>query len=391
MSIANSEQQPAKHHRFAAVVPHIPISMILLAAAIAVALLIGSRNNRSPEQVAHLEGPHPFLTQVKASIDPLTHWQPRSGQIRITLESTGNANLADTNISVYFRWRTKSNAAGGWVRTPNLHVVDLQNAQKLTVAAQVPELPDAPSNGLRSWIAGGGNGVGEFLGLVPVADVWITAKPNGSTADAVLADVVESIGVTSVWMALGAALGAILLLAWFLRGVKPEGLAGSNLCLQIIETRGGRASLSQFQIVLWMFIGGVWRYLVQTAAPKRRSVLPTSGACHRVAPDGGRKSGSQQTPQWSKKDFEPSVPTPAFLPQERREFRHSDRVLPLDVRKTTSRVAGRSSRGRPVARARLCRRACHRANRRRCVVTAEALALDPPEHVGKIDIARTRL
>ena len=256
MSIASSEQQPAKHHRFAAAVPHIPISMILLAAAIAVALLIESRNNRSPEQVAHLEGPHPFLTQVKASIDPLTHWQPRSGQIRITLESTGNANLADTNISVYFRWRTKSNAAGGWVRTPNLHVVDLQNAQKLTVAAQVPELPDAPSNGLRSWIAGGGNGVGEFLGLVPVADVWITAKPNGSTADAVLADVVESIGVTSVWMALGAALGAILLLAWFLRGVKPEGLAGSNLCLQIIETRGGRASLSQFQIVLWMFVIG---------------------------------------------------------------------------------------------------------------------------------------
>jgi len=229
--------------------------MILSAAAIAVALLVASRNNGSPEQVAHLEGPHPFLTKVKASIDPLTHWQPRSGQVRITLESTGNANLADANLSVYFRWRTKFNP-GEWVRTPNLHVVELHNAQKLTVAARVPELPDAPSSGLRSWISGSGNGVGEFLGLVPVADVWISARANGGASDAALADVVESIGVTNTWVALGAALGAILLLAWFLQGFKPKGLTGSNLCLQMIETRGGRASLSQFQIVLWMFLIG---------------------------------------------------------------------------------------------------------------------------------------
>jgi hypothetical protein len=261
MSIASSEQQPAKHHRFGAAIPHIPISVILLAAAIAVALLIESRNNRSPEQVAHLEGSHPFLTQVKASIDPLTHWQPRSGQIRITLESTGKANLADANLSVYFRWRTKSNT-GEWVRTPNLHVLELQNAQKLTVAARVPELLDAPSNGLKGWIFGGGNGLGEFLGVVPVADVWITAKANG-VGDAALADVVESIGVTSMWVALAAGVGAVLLLVWFLQGFKPKGLKGANLCLQIIETRGGRASLSQFQIVLWVFvIGGATAYVM---------------------------------------------------------------------------------------------------------------------------------
>jgi hypothetical protein len=120
--------------------------MIWLVGGIAVALLIASHNGGSPGRLAHLESPHPFLTQVKATIDPLTHWQPRSGQIRIAFESTGKANLADTNLSVYFRWRTKSNS-GEWVRTPNLHVVDLQNAQKLTVAAQVPEMPDAPPNG----------------------------------------------------------------------------------------------------------------------------------------------------------------------------------------------------------------------------------------------------
>jgi len=255
MSIASSEPRPGQPRRFPTGLPHVPIPMIWFTAAIAVALLIASRNGGSPGQVAQPQEPHPFLTQVKASIDPLTHWQPRSGEIRITLESTGNTNLADSNISVYFRWRTKSDT-GEWVRTPNLHVVDLQNAQNLTVAARVPELPDAPSNGVLSWISGGGNGVGEFLGVVPVADVWISARANGSASDAALVDVVESIGVTSIWVALGAAFGAILLLAWFLQGFKPKDLKGSNLCLRMIETSGGRASLSQFQIVLWVFVIG---------------------------------------------------------------------------------------------------------------------------------------
>ncbi len=262
MTIATNEHSPPKYRRFGAAVPHVPMPMILLAAAIAVALLMASRNNGSHGEVAHLEGPHPFLTQVKASIDPLTHWQPRSGQIRITLESTGKAHLADANLSVYFRWRTRSNS-GEWVRTPNLHVVDLQNAQKMTVAARVPELPDAPSNGLRSWLSGNGDGVGEFLGVVPVADVWISARANESVGDAALVDVVELIGVTNIWVALCTALGAILLLAWFLQRFRPKGLAGSNLCLQMIETRGGRASLSQFQIVLWVFvIGGATAYVM---------------------------------------------------------------------------------------------------------------------------------
>ena len=133
--------------------------------------------------------------------------------------------------------------------------MDLQNAQKLTVAAQVPELPDAPANGLRSWISGG-DGVGEFFGVVPVADVWISARANGNASDDALVDVVESVGITSTWFALTAALGAILLLAWFLRWFKPNGLKGANLFLQMIQTRGGRASLSHFQIILWMFVIG---------------------------------------------------------------------------------------------------------------------------------------
>src|SRR4051812_1549756 len=98
MSIATSEQQPAPsgHRRYATAVPHSALTIGLgFAAAIAVALLIAPHDNGSPDQAANLDSPHPFLAQVKASVDPLTHWQPRSGQIRIALESTGNANLAD--------------------------------------------------------------------------------------------------------------------------------------------------------------------------------------------------------------------------------------------------------------------------------------------------------
>jgi hypothetical protein len=263
-----------------------------VAAAVGVALFIGLSGRGAPERAATAESPHPFLTQVKASIDPLTHWQPRSGQIRILLQSTGNTNLADSNISVYFRWRTKADT-GEWLRTPNVHVVDLQNAQNLKIAAEVPQLPAAPPNGVLGWLFGGGDGVGEALGFVPVADVWISARANSNGAT--LTDVVEPMGVTNMLGGLAAAVGAVLLLAWFLRGFKPAGLRGSNLLLQIIETRGRRASLSQFQIVLWMFvIGAATAYVMALSG----NLIPlTEGTLALLGISGITTLGSQFAPQ----------------------------------------------------------------------------------------------
>jgi len=265
---------------------------LAVAAAVGAALFIGLSGGGAPERAATAEIPHPFLTQVKASIDPLTHWQPRSGQLRILLQSTGNTNLADSNISVYFRWRTKFNT-GEWLRTPNVHVVDLQNAQNLKIAAEVPQLPAAPPNGLLGWLSGDGNGVGEALGLVPVADVWISARANSNGAT--LADVVEPMGVTNMLGGLAAAVSAVLLLAWFLRGFKPAGLRGSNLLLQIIETRGSRASLSQFQIVLWMFvIGAATAYVMALSG----NLIPlTEGTLALLGISGLTTLGSQLAPQ----------------------------------------------------------------------------------------------
>jgi hypothetical protein len=292
MTIASSGHDlPADRNRGGRF-PHFPIAIALAVVAAVGGALIGLSSSKSPERVVTPDSPHPFLTQVRASIDPLTHWQPRSGQVRIMLRSTGNTNLSDSNISVYFRWRTKSNT-GRWVRTPNVHTVDLQNAQNLTIAAEVPELPTAPANGLLGWLSGDGDGVGEFLGFVPVAEVWISVQANSNGAP--LADVVESMGVTNILGGLAAAVGAILLLAWFLRGFKPAGLRGSNLLLQIIETRGRRASLSQFQIVLWMFvIGAATAYVMALSG----NLIPlTEGTLALLGISGLATLGSQLAPQ----------------------------------------------------------------------------------------------
>ena len=69
MSIASSEQQhaPTGHRRFATAVPHSPLTIGLgFAAAIAVVLLIVPRDNRSPDQPANLDSPHPFSDASKS-------------------------------------------------------------------------------------------------------------------------------------------------------------------------------------------------------------------------------------------------------------------------------------------------------------------------------------
>jgi hypothetical protein len=101
--------------------------------------------------------------------------------------------------------------------------------------------------------------------------------------------------VTNMLGGLGAAVSAVLLLAWFLRGFKPAGLRGSNLLLQIIETRGSRASLSQFQIVLWMFvIGAATAYVMALSG----NLIPlTEGALALLGISGLTTLGSQLAPQ----------------------------------------------------------------------------------------------
>jgi hypothetical protein len=113
-------------------------------------------------------------------------------------------------------------------------------------------------------IGGNLDGIGTFLGLVPQADMWITitAAVAGQTTPLNLEEF-RTVGITSPVVALIAAIVAVLALVQFLRLFKPKDLNGTNIILQLVETRGHHASLSQFQIVLWtLLIGGATVYVI---------------------------------------------------------------------------------------------------------------------------------
>ena len=78
------------------------------------------------------------------------------------------------------------------------------------------------------------------------------------------------------------------------------------------------------------------------------------------------------------------------LLQERMEFRHSDAGAASRCARTILTVVGRSSRGRPTHEIVSAGEYVVELSRRRSCNGDRALALDPPEHIGEIDIARAR-
>jgi hypothetical protein len=217
------------------------------------------------EPVAASAGPdtvHPFQANVRVSVDPTTRWQPRAGEVKITLENlnpTDATTLADGLLAVHFRWLTKSGSAT-WVQSPGVRTVEIPNAKKLVVTATVPQMGNAPSNAIGGLVKDE-DGIRTFLTLVPVAELWVTMQKPGKPDFFV--DQVTMIGVTTWWVAASAAVLAVTLLLLFLRLAKPPGLKGPNIVLQIIESRGQRASLSQFQIMLWtVIVGAATAYVI---------------------------------------------------------------------------------------------------------------------------------
>jgi hypothetical protein len=228
---------------------------ILLAIVIVGALYLGGAFERAEVAPLASGSPHAFQSNVKVEIEPTTHWQPRGGEIRIDLQSLGDGlKLHDASIFVRFRWSTKS-GTGAWIEAPSVRVVDAPNAQTLVVAARVPAMPDAPSYPIAALLSTKEDGVRNFLGLVPVAEVWIQGQP-AKAGDPGFVDEVRTMGITLSWVAGIGAIGTVALLIAFVIAFKPSGLHGSNIFLKLIETVGARASLSQFQIMLWTLIIG---------------------------------------------------------------------------------------------------------------------------------------
>jgi hypothetical protein len=257
---------------------------------------------------------HAYSSNVKVTVDPTTHWQPRGGEIKIILEDLatgGTASLADSLIAVHFRWQTMSGSAP-WVQTPSLRTVEIANAKKLTIAVTVPEMPPSPSSPFVGLVQTQ-DGSRSFLSLVPMAEIWVTATNAKDPAFAI--DNVFTMGVTSVLVALSAAGAAIVLILWFIWWNKPEGLNGSGLILQILETvPGHRASLSQFQIMLWTLLVGAATAYVMTISG---NLVPlTSGTLVLLGISGVATLGSAlkqgQDPAAAKKDARDPAQKPSW-------------------------------------------------------------------------------
>jgi len=205
---------------------------------------------------------HPFQPNIRVSIDDQTYYQPRSGEVRITIENVDPADgttVTDIPVAVEFRWKTKHDTAG-WVEASSIRTLEIPNPKKIVIGATLPELADAPSTPFEGVIQDQ-EGVRTFLTLIPDLEVWVTGQKPGKPEFAI--DQVDVIGVTTFWFGAGAAAGTVALLLLFLRFNRPAGLRGVDLFLQIIETDGHRASLSQFQIVLWtLVIGGSTAYVM---------------------------------------------------------------------------------------------------------------------------------
>jgi hypothetical protein len=177
------------------------------------------------------------FTLVHADGTPIgsdTAWQPLGGTIRFTLRG---APLAQSGVStqVCFRYAGQQFAAAMRVTLDNTNTADGSSSYSAVMPATL---------GTRAQPAG-------LLADAAQMRVVVADRDNK-----VLADVTTPIGITSVSSALLLAvlvtLGASAVV-WKIASAL--NVPGSGL-LKVISTRGGFASLSQLQVVLWTFVIG---------------------------------------------------------------------------------------------------------------------------------------
>jgi len=177
-------------------------------------------------------------------------WQPEGGIIQFTIKSF---NKIPDNVSflVCFRWKIetkpseKNTAKFVPANTERLERNDTDGTT-WTVTTRIPELKEKPVGKVVESAT-------PLISLVPLAEVQIVAVDNANRQT--LAVVNTTIGITNPWLAALFALAACALVVVLLARTARLRLKGriteANPLLQVISTKGGDASLSQAQIVLW--------------------------------------------------------------------------------------------------------------------------------------------
>ncbi len=170
-----------------------------------------------------------------------TVWQPLGGTVSFSLKG---AAIADKPPIVCFAYHR-----GAFQASPRvwLQSNDTTNST-LTYDAVVPPKLAGPPRHLNKFF------VAARTGIVALSGEMRVIVPDGKGG--ALTDVTETIGLTSVVASAVLAFVAMLLAFWFTFGVaRWLNVPGKGL-LKVISTRGGVASLSQLQVILWTFVIG---------------------------------------------------------------------------------------------------------------------------------------
>jgi hypothetical protein len=135
-----------------------------------------------------------------------------------------------------------------------------------------PNFPPAQSWWLQRIFGWADRGASTGLDLVPVADFRVMAKSLATTSATTASawsplDVTLPVGITSPTFSFILTI-VLIVIAWtaLYHFGKIRGVPGEDVILKIISTKGGYASLSQLQIILWSFvIGGGAVYVMSLA------------------------------------------------------------------------------------------------------------------------------
>jgi hypothetical protein len=186
-------------------------------------------------------------------------WQPVGGEFEFTVKSN-KVIPANAPVLVCFRWKLEQGDPKQFYDSGPTHIVDRQ-PQTIKVAATVLQIPDEPTWWPAWWPTKGQPSnlrISDFaipvVDLVPLVDARILILDNDGVP---IVDVLTTVGITNVFFAL---VITVLVLAFVFISLghvcraRLEYLPKRKRLLNIITTRSGYASLSQFQIVLWTFV-----------------------------------------------------------------------------------------------------------------------------------------
>jgi hypothetical protein len=203
-------------------------------------------NDKRPEVLP------PGNLKLSVAVDPMTSWQPRGGEVKFTIKGTG---FPANNMALIACFQWKGGATAEWYQSPSVRLIDNGVVAGTTsFSATVP--PNLPGMWWQRM-------------YVPRDDFRVMATSLAASApDWSPLDVTLSVGITNRLFAfvITFAVVAIAFVCFYRFGRSRGVPGGKDVILTIISTKGGYASLSQLQIILWSFVIGAGAIYVMALA-----------------------------------------------------------------------------------------------------------------------------